>query len=227
MRCGAVIPAAGSARRFGEIDKTTMDLAGKPVLAWAIDALVASGVVSEIVVAVNDRNVAQVRDLIAELEIPVPCVVVRGGRERQDSVQVAVASLGKTCELVLIHDAARPLVSSELIQAVVQSGREHGAAIAAVSPVDTIKRVESGRVAETLNRDELVQVQTPQVFRRDWLLQAYERTASDMPATDESTLIESAGFPVHIVEGDRSNLKITVPEDLQLAAALLSERKVT
>jgi 2-C-methyl-D-erythritol 4-phosphate cytidylyltransferase len=225
MRCGAVIPAAGQARRFGDVDKTLKPLAGSPTLEWAIRALVNSEKVTQIVIVVSDANHFPVLDLIARIRPSIAVATVRGGERRMDSVQAGVRSLENDCELVLIHDAARPLITPELIRIAVEEGRKHGAVIPATPVTDTIKRVDGSSVLHTVDRSELVAVQTPQVFRRDWLLDAYQSCGSREEATDEAAILEAAGYPVRIFPGDPANIKVTTATDAVLAEALLRERE--
>lgn len=223
MICGAVIPAAGQARRFGAGDKTLQTIAGRPVLEWTLRALIGAGDVTRIVVVVSESNESPISDLIAGLDSHVPIHAVRGGARRMDSVQAGVQALDDRCDLILIHDAARPVVQRELIQAAVIAGRTHGAAIPGVPVTDTIKRVSQNVVVSTVERSELVAVQTPQVFRRDWLMAAYAAAEPGIEATDEAAILEAAGYPVHVIPGDPSNIKVTIARDAIIAGALLGE----
>lgn len=225
MTCGAVIPAAGQARRFGQDDKTIAVLHGRPVLEWALRALINSDELHQIVVVVSDANQFPVIELITSLRSAIPISTTRGGALRMDSVRAGVDVLDPACDLVLIHDAARPLVTPALVQETIAAGREHGAAIPATPVTDTIKRVENEIVTATVDRSQLAAVQTPQVFRRDWLLEAYQALPPGKEATDESAVLETAGYPVHIVPGDTTNLKLTGASDAVVAEALLRDRE--
>jgi 2-C-methyl-D-erythritol 4-phosphate cytidylyltransferase len=225
MGCGAVIPAAGSASRLGTADKTLLPLDGSPVLEWVLRALIDSRVLAEVVIATSGRNHEQVLDLVARIRSPIKISTVPGGESRQESVHAGVLSLSPGCQLILIHDAARPVVSQDLIARAVQAAGQYGAVIPAIPTTDTIKRVKNGQVQETLDRSTLVSVQTPQVFRRDWLLDAYQRRDDAIPATDESSILEQAGYPVHVIEGEPENIKITTPADIVIAETLLAARR--
>jgi 2-C-methyl-D-erythritol 4-phosphate cytidylyltransferase len=227
MKCGAIIAAAGSSRRMNGLDKTLVQLAGRPALAWVLDAVAAVPEITELVVVVSPANHDGVRTLLEASPLAARTVVCLGGAHRQESVRAGVARLSPEVELVLIHDAARPLVTSELLRRGIEAGAIWGAAVAAVSVSDTIKQVDaSGQVVVTLDRSSLVAVQTPQVFRRDWLEAAYRHWPPDAPpATDEATLLERAGFPVRIFPGSPDNLKLTTETDLAVAAALLARRR--
>lgn len=224
MTCGVVIPAAGSSRRMEAIDKTLVLLGGRPVLDWVLDAFEPVTEISEIVLATGEQNAVDVQRIVSARGAGPRIAVCRGGATRQESVAAGIARLPATVDLVLIHDAARPLVTPELIQQGITIARQHGSAVAAIPVVDTIKQVDpESRVLATPDRATLYAAQTPQVFRRDWLEAAYERTR-DLPVTDEASLLERAGLPVYIYPGSPENLKLTTPIDLLIAEALLSER---
>ncbi len=225
MTCGAVIPAAGQARRFGNGDKTVTHLCDRPVLEWSLRAMIEAGDLHQIVVVVSDENQFQVIDLITSLQSPIPISTARGGALRMDSVRAGIDALDPACELVLIHDAARPLVTPDLIRDTIAAGRTHGAAIPSTPVTDTIKRIDNEVVMGTVDRSELAAVQTPQVFRREWLMHAYSALPSGREATDESSILEIAGYPVHIVPGDSTNIKLTESSDVAIAEALLRERE--
>ncbi|HEY5045796.1 MAG TPA: 2-C-methyl-D-erythritol 4-phosphate cytidylyltransferase [Solirubrobacteraceae bacterium] len=213
----ALIVAAGSGERLGaDGPKAVVELAGRTLLQWSVDALRAAPAIERIVVA-----------LPAGAAAPAGTSGVSGGAVRSESVRLALAAAGAG-DPVLIHDAARPLVTVELVQATIralEADETIDGAIAAVPMTDTVKRVTDGLVCETLDRDELWGVQTPQVFRRA----ALER-ALDVPnevlaqATDDAWLIERAGGRVRVVESSRENLKITTPHDLVVAEMLLASR---
>jgi 2-C-methyl-D-erythritol 4-phosphate cytidylyltransferase len=152
--------------------------------------------------------------------------VIVGGTERQDSVFNALQKLPEDCEWVLIHDGVRPFVSGELIENTWKAGRETGAAIAALSATDTIKRVREKRVVETLLREEIWFVQTPQVFRKDIIMTAYlEARRQGWSGTDDAFFVERLGLPVAVVPGERSNIKVTTPEDLAWGSWFLTHAR--
>jgi 2-C-methyl-D-erythritol 4-phosphate cytidylyltransferase len=215
----ALIVAAGSGERLGTTrPKALVELAGRPLVQWSIDALAQVEGVERIVVA-----------LPAGTPAPAGVTAVDGGAVRSDSVRRALAASGGG-DPVLVHDAARPLLTAELARAVLAAlaGDVTAAAAIAAAPVtDTIKRVDAGTrtVSETLDRKELWAVQTPQVFRRA----ALERALAVPPgllaqATDDAWLVERAGGKVIVVSSSEENLKVTTPPDLELAALLLSRR---
>ncbi|HET9016082.1 MAG TPA: 2-C-methyl-D-erythritol 4-phosphate cytidylyltransferase [Thermomicrobiaceae bacterium] len=224
--CGAVVVAAGSSRRMGPRDKTVEPLGGRAVIDWVLDALLAVPEIAELVVVTGPANAATVAAALDRRDVRGRVATCRGGPTRAESVRLGLAALSDDLHLVLIHDAARPLVTPDLCLAGIHAAEARGAAVAALPASDTIKRVDSsGLVLETLPRAELVVAQTPQVFRRDWLEAAY-RGAGDAfrLVTDESALLERAGFPVEVYPGSPENLKLTTPSDLAIAEALLARR---
>jgi 2-C-methyl-D-erythritol 4-phosphate cytidylyltransferase len=216
----ALILAAGSGKRFGAgAPKAFVELAGRPLVQWSVDALSQVQEIEQIVVAMPPG-----------LAAPAGVSAVEGGSVRSESVRLALAAAGggRARDLVLVHDAARPLLTTELAQATIhalEADETIDGAIAAVPMTDTVKRVRDGVVSETLERSELWAVQTPQVFRRA----ALER-ALDVPrevlaqATDDAWLIERAGGRVGVVQSSSENLKVTTPLDLAVAEMLLAAR---
>ncbi len=201
----AVLVAAGAASRFGG-GKQHAKLAGRSLWEWARDALAAAGADPVVVVG------------------PVPGGIP-GGARRRDSVAAGLAAVPPACELVAVHDAARPLASVDLARSLIEHMASTAAdgVVPAVPVVDTVKRVdEHGRVVETLDRSGLVAVQTPQVFRLQSLLAAH--AASDEDASDDAFLVERWGGVVDVVDGEPTNLKVTYPSDLVIARALWETR---
>lgn len=228
MTCGAVIVAAGRSERMG-LNKTTMSLAGRPVILRVINVLDSVPDITTIIVVASAEKLSDLATLIDSQSYQCSVDLCLGGETRQDSVRNGVHALPADVDLVLVHDAARPLVTAQLVRNAIAKGEEFGAAIPAIPITDTIKLVESGdRISRTLDRSRLYAAQTPQVFRRDWLEMAYERTRkqADMPAfTDESSLLESTGFDVRIFPGSVENIKLTTPFDLVLAESILTQRE--
>ncbi len=221
----AIVPAAGSGRRFGTAEpKQFVILAGVPVLIRSLRALAAVSEVAGIVVAARAGDLYRVRELVAQWEVPKVLAVVEGGSDRQDSVAAALTQVPGDAGWVIVHDAARPLASPELIRRVLDAARRHGAAVAGLPVRDTIKSVhEGGWVRETLPREQLWAVQTPQAFRADWLRGAHRQaSARGWRATDDAALLEAAGRRVLVVPGEEWNLKVTTPFDLHVAEAMLA-----
>lgn len=223
-----ILPAAGRSTRFGDPrqKKIYADLDGRAVWLRAVDPFLHRADVSQIIVAISpdDRELFErrYRPNVAFLNINV----IDGGTERHDSIARALDVIDPACDHVAIHDAARPCLTSELVDAVFAAAIAHGAAILGIPVADTLKRVgPDHQIVETVPRASLFAAQTPQVFRRDLLTTAYaHRAAMNLNPTDDAMLLESLGHPVIIVEGSPMNLKITTPADLRLALAILQSR---
>ena len=221
----AIIVAAGRGERFGAPAKVLADVGGRPMLAWSLDAVADAPSVREVVVVVGEHTDAPIRALVEGGPWRFPIEIVPGGTKRHDSVMAGVRAASDNAEIVLIHDAARPLATGELFESCAASARIHGAAIVALPVSDTIKRVRDGEIVETIPRSELWAAQTPQAFRRVLLLDASATAGSrDVEYTDEASLFELLACPVRVVTGMPANLKITHADDLHVADALLRRR---
>jgi 2-C-methyl-D-erythritol 4-phosphate cytidylyltransferase/2-C-methyl-D-erythritol 2,4-cyclodiphosphate synthase len=210
----AIIAAGGRGLRVGGLrPKQLLAIDGRTLLERSVEAFLAHPSVNEVVVALPP-DVA--RDPPAYLQHAVkPLRLVAGGARRQDSVSNAFHAAAPASDVILIHDAARPFVSADLIGRTIDAAAAHGAAIAAIEATDTVKRVRDDVVQETLDRTTIFLAQTPQGFRRQVLAAAVALGQSGVEATDEAALAERAGYAVHVVPGDSSNIKITAPEDLE------------
>jgi 2-C-methyl-D-erythritol 4-phosphate cytidylyltransferase/2-C-methyl-D-erythritol 2,4-cyclodiphosphate synthase len=226
VKAGVIIPAAGSGTRMGSsIPKQFLNLAGKPLLVHSVKAFVKCEFVAQVVVVASEDRCGTARQLLAE-QFPgnSKITVVTGGPRRQDSVKNGLDTLDQTIDVVMIHDAARPLITTGTIERCYSAVLEYGAAIAAVPVKDTLKKAnDDQKVALTVDRDTLWQAQTPQGARRDLLDEAY-KSNGDADVTDESSLLERAGTPVHLITGEEANLKITREEDLILAESIMTRR---
>ena len=225
----AVFPAAGQGRRINVgINKVFLDLVGKPILVHTLQRFSRSKYINHLVVVVAAEDISFIRKLLKAVPGLKPYQVVAGGSERQYSIANGLAVVPKESEIVLVHDAARPLTSVETIDRVVEGAREIGGAIAAVPEKNTVKIVaEDGIVRETPPRKTLWEVQTPQGFRKDILLEAYRKAEEDgFLGTDDSSLVERLGVPVKVVESDYRNIKVTTPEDLLIAEAFLQKDRL-
>ena len=212
-----LIVAAGSGSRLGRGEpKALVPLAGRPILAWVLEGLLPGNFARAVVTAPPDRV-----DEFTRLAGGIARVVA-GGVTRSDSVRRGVEALEVSDgDVVAIHDAARPFVTAEEVGAVLRAADQTGAAIAAVPVVDTMKRGRAGLIVETVDRDGLYGAATPQAFRADVLRRAL---AAGGEATDEASLCERLGIPVTLVAVSRFGFKITTPEDLELAEAILARR---
>lgn len=221
-KVGAVIVAAGQSQRMGGVDKVFADLGGTPMIVRVIEAFQECGAIDKIVVVLKRGNVQRVRETAKENGWSKLKDVCLGGPRRQDSVKQGLNKL-KGCQWVVIHDGARPLVTSTLIIRGLAVARLTNAAVAAVPVKDTIKwATPGGFVRVTPSRDTLWAVQTPQVFRYELIRQAHDLISEDV--NDDSTMVERIGHEVKLFMGSHRNIKITTPEDLALAQIML-ERK--
>jgi len=223
----AIVPAAGRGTRLGPgPPKALRDLAGVPMLVYAARALAAARLVDRVVVAAPPDEVAAVSTLLASA-VPADVLVVAGGATRRESVARALAALGPDVDVILVHDAARPLAPPDLadrVAAAVQAGAD--AVVPGLPVADTIKRVGvDGVVVQTLDRAALRAVQTPQGFARRVLAQAHAEGAGVDTATDDAELVERLGWPVRVVTGSEEAFKVTRPLDLVLAEAILERRR--
>ena len=220
-----ILAAAGKSRRFGDdsVKKPFVSLNGRPVWLHSAERFAARGDVRQLIVVVSPEDKQWFHDVYAveieRLNIDVVC----GGAERFESVQRGLDTVRESIDFVAVHDAARPGVSEEAIDAVFEAAKRHAAAMLAVPVVGTVKRVHDNRIIETVPRENLWEAQTPQVFERRLLLDAYaERYGTP---TDDAQLVERLGKPVFIVSSDRRNIKITTPEDLELVPRFFRNEK--
>ena len=227
MRVVAIIPAAGAGRRMGSaVEKQFLHLRGIPILTYTMKVFDQCPAVDGIVLVVAPQK----REILEnEVLGPHPCEkllsVVDGGPERQDSVANGLRSIPPECELVAVHDGVRPLVSIDLVAAVLETAHHHGAAIAAMPAGDTVKQAENQKVVATLQRETIWLAQTPQAFHANLLREAYEKAARDrIVVTDDAALVERIGVAVHLVHGSAENIKVTTPADLLLADSILAGR---
>ncbi len=220
VKVTAIIPAAGSGSRAGSTPKQYMELLGKPVLEWTLAAVSASEAVDSIILVTPANDVDMMSGkYLKNKTFPKVASVVSGGAKRGDSVRNGVMQAAS--EFVLIHDAARPFLSPPLVKRVVESAMAHGCTTAALPAHDTVKARQGEFLGAAVDRSTLLLIQTPQVFKREALLKAYEikkDEASDW--TDETSLMQSAGFSVAWVVGETVNFKITTPDDFRLAQAI-------
>ena len=220
---GVVIVAAGSGLRFGDTGKALVPLAGRPLLDWSLSLFAELPETREIVVVAGKHTLEGCEALCSELRTTRASIVL-GGETRADSMRAGLAALGADVTHVAVHDAARPLVTAALVQRVIAAAVAAGAAVPAVPVSDTLHAASpDGTIASTPDRTDLRAAQTPQVARRDWLEVASRLSVT---STDEGGLLDAAGYPVALVDGEPGNLKITWPEDLVLAEALLAARQV-
>jgi 2-C-methyl-D-erythritol 4-phosphate cytidylyltransferase len=222
----AIIPSAGMGRRMGSRKKNYLALLDRPVLAHTLAAFENASSINSVIIVVPPGDEAFCREEIAaKYGFTKVIAVAAGGAERQDSVKNGIRAAGKDFHIIAVHDGARPLVTPDIIDRTIGAAIEHGAAIAAVAVKDTIKESSGGFVRRTVPREDLLSVQTPQAFSREVLEAAFKKAAEEgFLGTDESSLVERAGFGIRVVEGSYENIKITTPEDMAFAECVLKKR---
>jgi 2-C-methyl-D-erythritol 4-phosphate cytidylyltransferase len=237
-----IIAAAGQSRRFSDtesaveraerfdsvnsVKKPYAKLRNKPIWLHSTEKFAQRTDVKQIILVVSPEDVSWFRDYFAVEIDRLLLMVISGGLERVDSVQKALNIVRVNIDYVVVHDAARPCITDEQITEVFHSAKQNGAAILATPIVGTVKLIENDKIKSTIPRAGLWEAQTPQVFRRQILLDAYaNRKDGDTLPTDDAELVEKAGFNVSIVPADKSNLKITTQADLRFAEAILANKK--
>lgn len=224
----AIIVAGGSSQRMG-FDKLFSLLGGKPVVAQSIAAFEQAESVANIILVGRAERLSAHEEMIGTHGFRKVTTVIAGGARRQDSVRCGLDVVDAMAEFVAVHDAARALVRPDLIERVFQSARVHGGAACAAPVIDTLKRADDAMgVTGGVSRENLFAVQTPQIFRRDLLLEAYAAVfAAGIEVTDEISAVERLGRKILLVPNDEPNFKITYPADLSLAEVILRERART
>ncbi len=219
---GVVIVAGGSSSRMQGVDKQTLSLGDVPVLVRSIRPFTKIDAVKEIVVVCREEFIPEMMDLVKAFNLQKISRIVRGGSSRQQSVLRGIEALSDEVEYFAIHDGARPFIQEEVILRCMEDALQYGAATAAVPSKDTIKVADrDGFICATPDRSTLHLTQTPQIFRRDWYLQAMEQAKIDgVDCTDDCQLLERAGRKVYLSMGSYFNIKITTPEDIPMAEAI-------
>lgn len=227
-KVAAVIVAGGSGKRMGmKIKKQFIELEGKAILAHTIEAFNKCKVIDEIIVVVGKEDIAKVKtEIVSRYGYDKVIQIIEGGTERQESVYNGLMAVAKEVQYVMIHDGARPFISQEILEKALLMTKEKHATVVAVPVKDTIKVVnEALEVEATPNRSTLWSVQTPQSFKKELLIKAYDYAKEkSLIVTDDSMLVEAYGKKVHVVEGDYNNIKITTSEDLVLGQAILMNK---
>lgn len=219
--CSAIVVAAGKGTRMAsDVKKQFLPLLGRPVLAHTLEAIGKSELVKEILLVVSEEDLLTAKDIVASSDCDKVTMIISGGKSRAESVSKGIAQVCDDCEIVLIHDGVRPCVKASLIDRCIVNAMEHGASAVGVKEKNTVKRInKNGFIEETVNREELVEMQTPQCFRKEIIKKAYEEF--DSSATDDCALVEKQGVKIHITEGSYANIKLTTREDLLMLSALI------
>jgi 2-C-methyl-D-erythritol 4-phosphate cytidylyltransferase len=222
----AIVVAAGQGTRFGsDIPKQFLLLQNRPLIVHTLERLQSAAAISQIIVVVAKEWVDYIgREIIGHFHFDKVGAIVPGGKERQDSVLAGLQALPTPHDLVVVHDAVRPLFSLALLEKVIKGCETFDACVPGLPSRDTVKRIDGERVIETVPRETLRLVQTPQAFRYKFLMQAFEKArAANFYSTDEAALVEKFGGRVGWTAGEETNLKITTPRDLQIAELFLQE----
>lgn len=228
MKIQAIIPTAGIGERLkAGRPKPFVPLRGKPLCAHALEAFERSTVIDGIVLVGHADHLAELKDIVKQYQFTKVTKIVAGGKTRRESVSNGLAALDRDTDIVVVHDGARPFVSLKTISDAVALCGDFQAVVVAVPVTSTIKKVNETDllVEETLNREDLWEVQTPQVFKRDILVQAHGQRTGDAP-TDDAMMVERLGVRVKVLLGDTTNIKITTPEDLTVAEAYCGLRNI-
>jgi len=225
----AVVPAAGQGTRMGGATrKQYLTLSGIPLLVLSLKVLQRIPSIREIILSVpeDDRDYCW-REIVKPFELGKVTQIVVGGQRRQDSVRNGLFAISDPPDLVLVHDGVRPFIHDDIVGNSISCAEQTGAAVVAMPIHDTVKRIDAQQVIqETLKREELWQIQTPQIFRYDWLVEAHQQAQQEnWEVTDDAALIERKGYPVFVVEGSCFNIKITRPDDLIFGEAILNRVK--
>lgn len=221
MNVGVIIPAAGSGQRMGGVRKAFIEIAGQPMLRYSVDVFLAHPEVQTLVVALAREDLDNPPEWLRHERIRL----VSGGAERAHSVRAGLAALPEAIDTVLVHDAARPLVTAQLIDVLLNEVSTGHSATLAVAMTDTLHETdEAGQIRSTPDRSLFWRAQTPQIFPRDVLQRSFAAHSEISPATDEAGMAAWAGYVVRIVAGPSWNIKVTSPEDVAVVEAALCER---
>ncbi|MBP8639529.1 MAG: 2-C-methyl-D-erythritol 4-phosphate cytidylyltransferase [Oscillospiraceae bacterium] len=225
ISCSVVIVAAGSSQRFGS-DKLAAKLANVPVLSYSLTTFECCKYVSEIIVVTDVEKITEVAELCERYNISKMSKVVCGGASRLESALSGVSETDKHCNLIAIHDGARPLVSAKLIEDTIEAAHKYKAAIPAVPSRDTIKIVSNSYISETPYRSSVFCAQTPQVFVPELIKGALTNALeNELEVFDDASAVENLGFYVYVTEGSEENIKITTPLDMKVAECILASRR--
>ncbi len=221
----AIVPAAGSGERFGhDINKAFFEILGKPVLIWALEVFQRSSLISEIIPVFSTVDMERGLEMIEKYSLSKVKKIAPGGEERQFSVLNALNLIDNSSSIVLIHDAARPVIDEALIKRCLDMLGKNDGVVCGVPPKDTIKETEGGIVKRTLNRKYITSVQTPQVFRFKTLSNAFSKIKGEkIEFTDDAAVVEHSGGSIVVAEGSYRNIKITTPDDAIIAESFIKE----
>jgi 2-C-methyl-D-erythritol 4-phosphate cytidylyltransferase len=224
--CSAIIAAGGSSQRMNGINKQFAEIAGIPVLARTLMMFEHNSNIDEIIVVTSGESIGRVCSLCADYSIAKASKIIAGGSTRTQSVINGLNVVSPKAKLIAIADGARPLVTSDIINDTVKAASDNAAAAPGIPVISTVKRIENGCIKETVPRQDLVQIQTPQVFEASLIKAAIEKAVKqDIELTDDCMAVELMGMPIKLTKGSNENIKITTPFDLMLAEEILRDRR--
>ncbi len=221
----AIILSAGKSERMG-YNKMLLPIGNKTVFERTVEAFEGSDVIDEIIIAAPKETTADYREIVKKNGYGKVSAIVAGGASRQESVKNALEAISSECEYIAVHDGARPLIKDESIKLVAEAAVQYGGAVASVMSVDTLKGIdENGLIVTTIDREKTVQVRTPQMFKKEILLEAHKKAMEDgFEGTDECMLVERCNKPIKTVITGRDNIKLTYPEDVLYMQEILRRR---
>lgn len=225
MAISVIIPAGGHGQRMeSSVPKQLLPLKGKAVIFYTLQRFLMMTHIREIIIPVHKDSKERIDTIIAELHTEIPIFTVPGGKERQDSVWSGMLAASETSEFILVHDAVRPFFSQNFIHLALEQLKIADGAVAGIPVTNTTKRVKNSTILETIPRDQLYEIQTPQMFRRKTLFKAFHSANTDsFYGTDEAMLVERIGGVCKIISDTDRNIKITRPLDIQIAGIILKE----
>ena len=225
MKTQAIIPAAGLGTRFKKkFPKSLFKIGGKPLVVHTLKAFEKTPEIDSVILVGHPQYLTQFSNMVLKFSLKKVAHIVAGGKTRTQSVGLGLQATDEDTDIVVIHDAARACVTPQVIGDAIRCCQRYHAAVVGVPVKSTIKRVRKGAIQETLKRDELWEIQTPQVFKRDILLKAYQHLkTSKRKVTDDASLVEDIGIPVKVCLGDYRNIKMTTPEDIALTEGYLKK----
>jgi len=225
--CTAVIAASGLSQRCEGEDKLFYQINEKPVLAYTLETFQNCKLINDIIIVTREDKFEDIGNLCFKYGFKKVSKVIKGGSVRSESVMNGIYAANKKAHLIAIHDGARPCLSADILEKTIHAASKYQAAAPAVSISSTIKKIKNGVIAETVNREGLYEIQTPQIFRAEIIKAALTNAMrKSLEITDDCMAAEIIGVPVHVVEGSRKNIKITNNEDLKIVEAFLKEDEV-
>lgn len=226
MKISCIIPAAGIGRRFKSKDKLFLNLCKKPVIVWTLETVSKHPLISEIILVVNRSKIKEAKTLVQKYNLSKVKEIIEGGKTRQESVYLGLQKISPLCNLVVIHDGGRPLLSNKLLKKVILCAKKENACCPVVPVSDTVKEIENYFIKRTIDREKIYFAQTPQVFNYELIMKAHKKAReNNFHSTDDASLVEQLGKKVKVILGDKENIKITTKDDLLFAEMILKKRR--